>query len=289
MRLYNETIEQMKESNNVRIFLREDPKEHPNEYHDNYIANQIDACNYFDQWYREPNTSFEDMLKHQHRLAAIGCTGTNYYQVKGWSPDSRLDENKWGVRENFAGMTRRELQSKGIPHVSTDLLSISSAEYAAYSNEKYFREIFNTNIGMIDVKDDVLCNSTIDIDDKRRYTHTFIARNNGFFYIKHVECEEFDLLLSMLSKKMAEIIKQKENGTAELEKLLLNLAIYYQMFLVLMPFAHINNSIVFGQINVILKYWGYNGVPHGWIDSPAMLMSSKNFVPLFCQHIRYNQ
>lgn len=273
------------ENENVRLFLREDPKLSPSKYDVNYILNQIDACNYFYQWFCAPNEPFVDMLKRQHSLAALGISGHNQYFIQGWSESNDIGYNQWVIRNHYAGLTRRELQIRGVQHVSMDLLRLPEEYYDKLQNESYYEKIYHNQ----PVHNDIICNTIIEIARKKKYTHSFIFHNDGSFYINHIKDEAYDDLMLLLADKMYSLLKLKNQKNIELNKLLTELAIYYQLFLILMPFAHINNSIVWGQINVFLQYFGYNGVPHGWIDIPAMLLSSPNFFPIFSNHIKFNQ
>lgn len=288
MNLYTESIKELKKTNKVRFFLRFDPLVTPNEYDDNYIANQIDACNYFFCWFSNPNCSFMDMLRQQHRLAALGKTGNNTYLIKGYFRTREGGCDNWDLRDNLAGKTRYELRQEGIDHAHLDLLRIRPNEYDIYRDEDYFKKIYQPATGKIGVDSATMCTANIAVDDQKVYSHSFMFRKNRYFYIKHPEGSDFEYLQSELIKKMSILLSLKKADKIDLDNLLLHLASYYQLFLVWMPFAHINNSIVWGQMNAILQYFGYGACTHGRLDTYAMLLSSKNFWRLFEFHVKDN-
>lgn len=284
--LYDTDLSLAKQNGIIRNFLRFDPKEQITEYDDNYILNQMEACNYFNEWLKNKDCPFLEMLRKQHAIAALGNDGERTYKIKGYFCSLETGSNNWDLRDHYAGQTRSDLEAKKIDHPAADLLRIPPKDYDSYQNEDFWQIIFNPETKKVGVKKAVTLTAVVE-NSGLRYEHQFVFRANKYFYIKHPKGENYCKLAHHVSALMELISENVANR--QTENILDVLAAYYQLFIVWMPFAHVNNSLVWGQINTILKASGMSAVPHGMLDQYAMLLSSNTFKHKFIDHVKSHQ
>jgi len=63
------------------------------------------------------------------------------------------------------------------------------------------------------------------------------------------------------------------------------LAHYYQLLVVAHPFPRVNNSVFMAQVNYLLITHGLRGLPHGYLDLAAFVLSTKQFQDYFIQQV----
>lgn len=282
--LYPEDLDKIKAEGLIKVFLRIDPLDRLTEYDTNYILNQIEASNYFYKWYCNPDLSFKEMLCEQHAIAALGLNGQREYRIKGFVRSRTLGSSNWDLRDHFAGLSRDKLDKLQIAHPATDLLRIKKSDYFYYMNEPFFSEIYNPCENRISTRSAKKLSSIVDVSN-RSFPHFFVFRVNEYFYLKHPKGEAYVNLEKDVTDEMFNLLALKNREEITLNELASFLASYYQLFILWMPFAHINNSLVWEQINGILQFFEYNPVCHDSLDQYALLLSTKNFTPLFRSHI----
>jgi hypothetical protein len=59
------------------------------------------------------------------------------------------------------------------------------------------------------------------------------------------------------------------------------LARYYHTSINWMPFIGVNNSILMGQVNYVLRYHGLDVIPHSNLDYQAFFTSTNQFQDIF--------
>lgn len=283
---YDINITSAKEKGLIRNFLRFDPNEKTTEYDDNYILNQMEACNYFNEWLNNKYCSYIDMLRKQHYIAALGEDGKRTYRIKGYFRSIETGANNWDLRDHYAGQTRFDLEEQKKDHPAADLLRIPPKDYNSFQNEDFWSLIYDPSTNKVGVPKAVTISSVIETNGLT-YTHQFVFRADKYIHIKHPKGDNYTKLAQQVSTLMNIISDQLTNK--QTDNIFETLSAYYQLFIVWMPFAHINNSLVWGHINTILLNNGMSAVPHGMLDQYAMLLSSNSFRQKFVEHIKTHQ
>lgn len=242
----------------------------------NYIRNQRDAANYFISWLEAPRQiSYKEMLRLQHRLAALGQSGRRTYSIPipknlrlivetardGHISYKSNDKNSW--RETYAGVFRDELEVKGIDHPACDILSlpkyIRTVMQGMHQGNAYTRTPFYVKfLGLKSVKLEVLQVKKMVFQRQAPVGETRVK------------------LFAHCEARMMEICKLVEKGGGAKQVIAL-LPGYYHAAINLMPFANINNSIFMAQVNAIRRAYGAKPLLHKHWDSIALLSSEECF------------
>ena len=242
----------------------------------NYIRNQRDATNYFISWLDAPcSVSYKEMLRNQHRLAALGQFGKRTYFIPipnnlrlsvetvrdGHICYKSHDKNNW--RETYAGVFRDELEVQGVDHPACDILCLPKSIRAlmegmeqenAYNTTPFHVKFLNLNSAKVEV-----------------------FRVNNMSFQRHAPIGEArEELFSHCEARMMAIRDLVDNEDGETSILAL-LPGYYHAAINLMPFANINNSLFMAQVNAIRRICSVNPLLHNHWDSIALLSSWQCF------------
>lgn len=272
-----------------RDFLRKDPRNEPVEYDINYLLNQAEANNYFCNWFQSPdNKSFIEMLKKQHLLACLGEKLNRPYRIKGYFRSHENGSNNWDERDSFPGKLRIELKKEKVSHPDIDMLRVNNDEYKYINKEKYFGDLYCVKKNKLDFKKSRInygpyhIQCLIEAIGKHRI-HNFKIYKNGYFRLNHPVKDEYLVCMESVTNIMSKLIKL--NQTDDFTTFIDLLAEYYHNAINWMPFAHVNNSLFMGQVNVLLRQNNLQSVPHSKMDVYALLTSTKNFTPIFKEYI----
>jgi hypothetical protein len=266
-------------------FLR-NPKDFPDRVDINYLTNQRSAALLFFEWFIHGSpTSYEEMLRTAHRVAACGPHGGNYYRIP--APDGhflipsrastdahiiydspRLD---W-VRETFPGAMRSDLEARRIQHPTKDILTMTDDELAILEKLKAY-----ANAKSQDSSSEL--SDALSQKGQQRY---YINFRNCFvrcLVIRHSR-RKFSRrapsgsTVSCLLINCSEALKRCRSFflKRQVPELLNELLGYYHMAINLMPFANINNSIFMGQVNIVMRLAGFQPLPHSSLDSFALIL-----------------
>jgi hypothetical protein len=172
------------------------------------------------------------------------------------------------------------------------MVRIKKNEYDVIRKERYFRKIYDGEQKRISVKASGIARGPYHIEltvdsPYNRKTHMLKFYGNGYFKICHPKNENFSESGRCVSSIMERITETHEK--VSMDSLLSLLGIYYHNVIHWMPFAYVNNSLFMGQVNCILRHNNMNSIPHGNLDTYAMLTSTHNFIGIFKKHIQHHQ
>ena len=104
--------------------------------------------------------------------------------------------------------------------------------------------------------------------------------------------ETYVIEMSNLMKLIKNDLLKIENGTPidlkAKQKILINLAKYYQLGMCAHVFERINNSLFMSHVNTILRLLGMSAISHGNLDFVALTRDSDDFVKYFQKFIMSN-
>lgn len=242
----------------------------------NYIRNQRDATNYFLSWLETPSqVSYREMLRIQHRLAALGKSGRRTYSIPlpkgirlmakkpqmGQIRYKSFDKNNW--RETHVGVFRDELEDRGIEHTANDIIclpkNIRDIMFGVPEKNAYNTPSFQLKFrGLKNVKIDV-------------------RRVKGMIFERQApKGKSREKLFAFCEAIMTKIQKQVAKAGGEKQVLAL-LPKYYHAAINLMPFANINNSIFMAHVNAIRRLIGAKPLLHKYWDYIALISSVECF------------
>jgi hypothetical protein len=277
-----------------RDFLRFEPGLVGPECDFNYLLNQAEAHTYFKNYFIQKQNvekSFMKMLLNQHKIACLGYNGDRKYKIKGFFITPEEGKNGWCVRDSFAGNNRFMLSKKNIDHPSTDIIYIKHDSFSTFLLEE---EDIKNRLIWIDFRFVIPDQVTLKIpiclkveNSRQRIYRKILFLRQGSFYCEHAKADEYLELERLVCINFAELYNKlhKCDFSIPIDNLLPLLSNYYHSFINWMPFAHVNNSLVLGQINVLLRLCGFKSVPHGKIDMSALITSTKVFFQIFREHI----
>ena len=274
-------------------FLRT-TRHYPNRVDPQYLMNQRDAANYFIEWLLGPQGDrYEDMLRNQHRVAALGRDGRTPYDII--SSDSltlravKVDGahieysclNKNSYRETYAGTFRSELEEKGIEHPAIDYRNIS---------RRLLKQLMScdgpTAASGLVTSTGPRTNTLAALDESefrvffRDCSITCPVRMvGGNAFHRHAPAgSDYATLLEYAGMLIGRIRSRIQAGLAPSSS---TVAEYYHAAINLTPFSNINNSILMAQVNSIRRLSGLRGIPHGELDWLAFLTSWSAFIEIY--------
>jgi hypothetical protein len=277
-----------------RDFLRFEPDLVKPECDFNYLLNQAEAHTYFKNYFIQKNditTSFMKILLYQHKIACLGYNGDRKYKIKGFFITPEEGKNAWCERDSFAGNNRFMLNERHIDHPDTDMIDIKHDSFSKFLLEE---DDINQNLVWIDyrfiIPDKITLRIPISLkieNSQHKIEKRILFFRQGCFYCNQPKSDEYLKFERLVCDNFAELHKNlhKFNFLIPIDNLVTQLNNYYHSFINWMPFAHVNNSLVWGQINVILRLCGFKSVPHGKIDMSALITSTKVFRKIFNEHI----
>ena len=276
-------------------FLRFAPEGIQPECDFNYLLNQAEAHTYFKKYFIQQQTniilSYLQMLCEQHKKACLGNNGDRKYKIKGYFITRKEGKNGWSERDSYAGNTRFILEKINTAHPATDIIDIRDNSFSKFLLEE---EDIKNNLQWIGYRFiiqkkntlKILINLTID-NSLFQIKKQVVFLRIGNFYCVHPKSEDYLIYQKLVCSNFAELYTKIHQFCFSLpiDILIRTLGTYYHSFINWMPFAHVNNSLVWGQINVILRLCGYQSVPHGKIDMLALVTSTTVFLKIFQEHI----
>lgn len=286
--MYPTALEELLNPHWSRDFLRRLPTDAGNEYDINYLLNQADAHNYFYNWFLNSHgSSYPDMLRKQHRLACLGANLNRPYKIKGYFRSRSGGNNNWDERDSFPGKLRLDLRQEKVSHPACDMLRVNREELKFISSENYFAPLYCNEKRRLDFnksngqRGPLNCHCLVESSGNNPLDHHFKFYKNGYFRLNHPVDDEYLIYMENVAGIMCRLVTldQSKNHFFDL------LAEYYHNAINWMPFAHVNNSLFMGQINVLLRHYNFKTVPHSKLDVYALLTSTGNFVPLFTDYV----
>jgi hypothetical protein len=278
-------------SNWAKDFLR-NPEDFPERVDPNYLANQRSAASAFLEWFLEADrTSYENMLRTTHRIAACGPHGGSYYKIptpcgKFLVPHSDSSDRHikyespvpgW-VRDTYPGAMRSDLEAMHILHPTEDIVAIADEDLNLMIKAK-------ACVVRPSISHSINSNSWSGQRGPKRFHVRFSKCSVQLSVTKLSRClftrcapvgNERDKLLRSCSETMEHCRSLVSCG--ETRTLSQGLLCYYHLAVNLMPFANINNSLFMGQINAILRLVGLSSLPHSSLDSLALILPCESFV-----------
>ena len=274
----------------AKDFLR-DPSDFPYNVDSKYLSNQKSAAQFFLRWFtKDSSTSYEVMLRSAHRIAACGPKGGCYYWIPTAGgqclvPHPRSTDQHiiyespvpgW-VRETYPGAMRSDLEENGIEHPTEDVVFLTDQHLTTLASARA-RSIAVLPVEYLAMSDDAagvhnglfhigLMGCDICLPVVRHSKHQFSRR------APVGECKA--RLLQICSQQIQECRALFMSN--KLRELIRHLIAYYHTALNLMPFANINNSLLMGQINAVMRLAAFPCVPHASLDSFALVCSYDSF------------
>jgi hypothetical protein len=242
----------------------------------NYIRNQRDATNYFISWLDAPcQISYKEMLRTQHRLAALGESGRRTYSIP-LPKNLRLvvetvrdgsisykSNDKYSWRETYSGVFREELEVEGVDHPICDNLSlpkcIRTGMQGMVQKNAYNTTPFHVNFPNLN-------NAKVEVVKVKR----------AIFQRQAPVGETRAMLFADCEARMLDIQKLIDEGGG-IDSVFSLLPGYYHAAINLMPFANINNSLFMAQVNAIRRVYSAKPLLHNNWDSIALLSSWECF------------
>ena len=271
-------------------FLRE-PADFPNRVDAAYLANQSSAAKFFLEWFlQEDAIPYSRMLQQMHRISACGPNGGKYYNIPtsngGFlkpSADSTDDRIVYPAsipaltRITYPGKLRCELESENIAHATRDIIDFSPGDIdllrsATEKNGFSGQGASQTEISPLDA----VPHTTFDIAFARCALKWPISRASRTRFVRAApRSKGRDLLLSACAQSLS--VCKRWFAERRRRLLLEELIVYYHQAINLMPFGNINNSLLMNQLNAIRRLLGAKPLPHGKLDSFALVLSHRPF------------
>ncbi len=257
----------------------------------NYLLNQADASGLFYDWFVGGMlTSYIHMICQQHTVACTGSSGSRPYTL-------RSRDGEYRVRKTWPGVLRRQLTLDRIVHPSVDVIRLSANELKTLfaAEDRVLETVSDSGVVKLHSSHGIVGSIPIKLEirgipDEAQPKTRFYA--NGFF----ARLAPFGESERAFALRTENCMRELGNLTAlgclpnvsAKAKILQSLAIFYHTAVHWMPFAHVNNSLLMGQVNVILRHCGSNSVPHRNHDAIALVSSTEAFTRYFVDYIRHS-
>jgi hypothetical protein len=294
--IYPECIEQLGCPGWYKDFLRDDPFKKPVLFDFSYVKNQSESHNLFYEWLTsEVEADYISMVKKQHLVACLGAKHCNPYKIREFKK-SATPKEKWFYRDAFPGQLRSDLCALNIVHPFRDFIRFTKHNASILQEEEYFEEIYCKRRRTFyyektpGIRGTCPLNTVIEFDNFF-YKKEFKFSSDGYFKMAHPQddCYQYfqEGVKNLALQLKDNILRMRTDPGAKLN--IECLATYYHAAINWMPFAHVNNSLLMGQINVILRHVGHESVCHGHLDTLALASSTRNFIPIFKNYVADRQ
>jgi hypothetical protein len=244
-----------------------------------YLENHSHAQTEFYKWYLSDSIiSYVEQLRAQHLLSALGqktkpqiyhhISEEFVYQSSSSNPGRfrvELDAGSW-MNYKFSPSYKQW----------TLLFEQGFSQPGIY----FEGEKINSDLIVYPVR-------SRGIDEK--FSNQIHLRHSSAMYVAPLDDSE-SVYRKASSDRMADLKKWREKTPHEareaLDDLLNELSDYYHTAIQWMPFSMINNSILMGHVNVLLRHFGLNPMPHEDLDELAFLCHYDPFRSVF-KHFVY--
>jgi hypothetical protein len=287
----------------------------PDLFDEKYLLNQRDAANFFLSSVNDSLLNYKNILKIQHRLCALGLDGRRAYSIsinsREWSVPSLQrgrvvysDPLKMGFfREVYPGILRSELKAIGVPHVSRDGITLDLSDYELINGLNVPEAViacFSLANGRQQFVSNIEKNFCVEITDSGLISRPTLVRikvdlgEEGLLWRNAPTDAAFTACLLEAGQRLRRITStlvnfhQMDSQRKKFVSFIESIADYYHCAINLMPFSSINNSIIFSHINCFLRSAGWTGIPHGHLDSVALVSSEANFRTAFTRYVEAN-
>lgn len=229
---------------------------------------------FYDWYLGNRSGDFIEMIKAEHRASCLGQDGrTPYMRV--------YEGGGYESSDAHPGTLREELPPT-VPRYTYDKFSLSPEELALVQGlgqnwAVAFRDRpsdFRQAKQRIDVRD-------IPADSRPELTIIFDGRvergtptGNHEREFRRAVAARMEDLRGWRERTHSDVVK-------DLDKFLSDLADYYHTGIHWMPFSMVNNSIFMGQVNVMLRHFGFHTIPHDGLDYLALSTDHAVFRRIF--------
>jgi hypothetical protein len=277
----------------VGDFLR-DPTDFPDRVDFNYLRNQRDAANYFLDWFQNVDErSYSEMLSRCHQIAAVGSSGTSVYAIR-WKTYLLIPSvgnsgivhfettDRDALRETHPGVFRSELAEAGIPHPAMDLFELSFEEFtilSALGDDSFGSGLdWNRDAGRSLRSAGSTGIYQIHVHGTEIKLEVFITES-GDLERRNPIGQTYEQMRELCDGQMSRIRRRWGNESPDM--IVDSIFHYYHAAINWMPFSNINNSILMAQMNSLRRCLGATPLPHGNLDTFALLTTSDGFLRLF--------
>lgn len=237
-----------------------------------YLLNQADALRYFYAWYRaDAPVAYLEMLAAQHRISCLGPEGNRTYAATRGVSQYLSDSV-------FPGRLRTDAKAEGLATVNGDIFNLT---------EEDWRELADAGFPQARRRREVAYSPEIrGLDAVHRPTNQIMRGDGGFQIMRQCPEGEAEKAFRVLAEtRMGELREFRgwthDQAVREAGRVVDALADAYHTSIQWMPFSSINNSLLMGQVNVILMHLGFTAMPHGRLDYRALTSSTPVFRKIF--------
>ncbi len=242
-----------------------------------YLQNHSRAqMNFYDWYLGDSPVSYPEQLRRQHLESALGQPEEKQHYV------NISDRISYPSDIAEPGIFRAELLANHAPHLGIDEFQTNMAQWEQLERHGLNQSEAKAQKGAYRlVARDIAENLQAEIEFKLNGRVSRTAPKN----------EAETAFREAAGKRMTDLKKWRDKSPAEvrdnLNAFLNDLSDYYHTAIQWMPFSAINNSILMGHVNVILRHAGLRTIPHDGLDYLALMSHYDVFRGVFKEAVRH--